>query len=445
MKKCPNCGRSYSDMVQVCPACNITLGGSTPSPKPAAKERPREERKETAVREEKVAQKKTKQKSARNTSPVPTPKGPSPLVGVVGLIVLVCIVFYMNSQTKAKQAAAERSNPTVQATGEMNLSAESTSASESTVASVTINGSVQYAEMMGEPEIQNGKIVANYEGENFYYCAVIQADVVPGEYSLDENNGLEVCSKNGGGGELFSEGCTVEDGYFLQIDMRANFKTGQTFISGTFRLNSEESQSKISTFSFSVAVPTSELPQGGDGAQSDSLSGTVEETQNTEMIVEQSDGSNSEQAEAPENTEPETQTVVSVAPDTAVLRIDGTEYTFYLDKARISYDEEDCFAQYLCKGANGAVRYEFFIDFNRDIQPGTFHRKADQITVTMKDRQTDRKYYSDKDMTITITEASRAQAAYAGRLEGKMASQDDVAYTIESCEFRFAIPRGSFS
>ena len=127
------------------------------------------------------------------------------------------------------------------------------------------------------------------------------------------------------------------------------------------------------------------------------------------------------------------------------MRIDGTEYAFYLDKARISYDEEDCFAQYLCKGANGAVRYEFLICFNRDIQPGTFHRKADQITVSMKDRQTDRKYFSDKDMTITITEASRAQAAYAGRLEGKMASQDDVSYTIESCEFRFAIPRGSFS
>ena len=26
MKKCPNCGRSYSDMVQVCPACNLSLG-----------------------------------------------------------------------------------------------------------------------------------------------------------------------------------------------------------------------------------------------------------------------------------------------------------------------------------------------------------------------------------------------------------------------------------
>lgn len=445
MKKCPNCGRSYSDMVQVCPACNITLVGSTPGPKPAAKERPREERKETAVREEKVAQKKTKQKSAKNTSPAPTPKGPSPLVGVVGLIVLVCIVFYMNSQTNAKQAAVERSNPTVQATEKKNLSAEGTSASESKDASVTIDGSVQYAKMMGEPEIQNGKIVANFEGENFYYCAVIQADVVPGEYSLDENNGLEVCSKNGGNGELFSEGCTVEGGYVLQIDMRANFKTGQTFISGTFRLNSEESQSKISTFSFSVVVPTSELPQGEGGARSDSLSETVEETQNTEMIVEQSGESNSKQAEVPANSEAETQAVVSVAPDTAVLRIDGTEYTFYLDKARISYDEEDCFAQYLCKGANGTVRYEFFIDFNRDIQPGTFHRKADKITVTMKDRQTDREYYSDKDMTITITEASRAQAAYAGRLEGKMASQDDVSYTIESCEFRFAIPRGSFS
>lgn len=444
MKKCPNCGRSYSDMVQVCPACNITLGGSTSGPKPATKERPREERKETAVREEKVAQKKPKQKSAKNTSPAPAPKGPSPLVGVVALVVLVGIMFYMNSQTNAKQAAVERSKPTVQATEEKNLSAEGTSASESKDASVTIDGSVQYAKMMGEPEIQNGKIVANFEGENFYYCAVIQADVVPGEYGLDENNGLEVYSKNGGGGELFSEGCTVEDGYVLQIDMRANFKTGQTFISGTFRLNSEESQSKISTFSFSVAVPTSELPQGGDGAQSDSLSGTVEETQNTGMIAEQPIGG-SGQAEVPENTEQETQAVVSAAPDTAVMQIDGTEYAFYLDKARISYDEEDCFAQYLCKGANGAVRYEFLICFNRDIQPGTFHRKADQITVTMKDRQTDRKYFSDKDMTITITEASRAQAAYAGRLEGKMASQDDVSYTIESCEFRFAIPRGSFS
>ncbi len=444
MKKCPNCGRSYSDMVQVCPACNITLGGSTSVPKPAAKERPREERKETVVREEKVAQKKPKQKSAKNTSPAPAPKGPSPLVGVVALVVLVGIMFYMNSQAKAKQAAVERSNPTVQATEEKNLSAAGTSASESKDASVTIDGSVQYAKMMGEPEIQNGKIVANFEGENFYYCAVIQADVAPGEYSLDENNGLEVYSKNGGGGELFSEGCTVEDGYVLQIDMRANFKTGQTFISGTFRLNSEESQSKISTFSFSVAVPTSELPQGGDGAQSNSLSGTVEETQNTGVIAEQPIGG-SGQAEVPENTEQETQAVVSAAPDTAVLRIDGTEYTFYLDKARISYDEEDCFAQYLCKGANGAVRYEFFIDFNRDIQPGTFHRKADKITVIMKDRQTNREYYSDKDMTITITEASRAQATYAGRLEGKMASQDDVSYTIESCEFRFAIPRGSFS
>lgn len=27
MKKCPQCGRSYSDMVTVCPSCNVSLGG----------------------------------------------------------------------------------------------------------------------------------------------------------------------------------------------------------------------------------------------------------------------------------------------------------------------------------------------------------------------------------------------------------------------------------
>lgn len=29
MKKCPNCGRSYSDMVQMCPACNVSLESGT--------------------------------------------------------------------------------------------------------------------------------------------------------------------------------------------------------------------------------------------------------------------------------------------------------------------------------------------------------------------------------------------------------------------------------
>ena len=30
MKKCPSCGRTYSDMVQVCPACNLSLGNDQP-------------------------------------------------------------------------------------------------------------------------------------------------------------------------------------------------------------------------------------------------------------------------------------------------------------------------------------------------------------------------------------------------------------------------------
>lgn len=28
MKKCPNCGRAYSDMVSVCPECKVSLNGS---------------------------------------------------------------------------------------------------------------------------------------------------------------------------------------------------------------------------------------------------------------------------------------------------------------------------------------------------------------------------------------------------------------------------------
>ncbi len=31
MRKCPQCGRSYSDMVTVCPACNIALGNARQS------------------------------------------------------------------------------------------------------------------------------------------------------------------------------------------------------------------------------------------------------------------------------------------------------------------------------------------------------------------------------------------------------------------------------
>ena len=441
MKKCPSCGRSYSDMVQVCPACNIALGESAPGPKPAAEEWPREERKETVVREERVVQKKPKQKSTKNTTPAPASKGPVALLGVMGLIILACIVFYMNSQTKAKQAAVERSNPTVQATEEKNLSADSTSASENTAASVTINGSIQYAEMMGEPEIQNGKIVANYEGEDFYYCAVIQADVVPGEYSLDENNGLEVCSKNGGDGELFSEGCTVEDGYFLQIDMRANFKTGQTFISGTFRLNSEESQSKISTFSFSVAVPTSELLQNENNAEDENSTEPAAEGQRTEATAAAGDDGQLEEATG---TEPETQMPVSVSPDTAVMRIDGEEYTFYLDKTSTEAVGNNCYGVYKCKGANGYDRYELMICFHKEIQPGTFSPFWDGVQVIIIDLKSNTKYSLDLEPTFTITEADSEHATYAGRLYGEMRTKNksgelSYAFTIESCEFRFTV------
>lgn len=44
MKKCPQCGRTYSDMVTMCPACNIALGnGQQPKTRQETVERPIQE------------------------------------------------------------------------------------------------------------------------------------------------------------------------------------------------------------------------------------------------------------------------------------------------------------------------------------------------------------------------------------------------------------------
>ena len=441
MKKCPQCGRSYSDMVQVCPACNITLGGSTSGPKPAAKERPREERKETAVREERVAQKKPKQKSAKNTSPAPAPKGPSPLVGVVGLIVLVCIVFYMNSQTKEKQAAIERSNPTVQATVEKHLSAESTSASESTVASVTINGSVQYAEMMYEPDVHGDSIATLFQGESGYYRVIIQSDITPGEYCVDRNNLIMISDEKDDNLSTFQD---YTAGTSLQIDMRANFKTGQTLISGTFILNPDENCIGVSEFSFSVVVPTSELIQNENNVEDEPSTESAAESQRTEAVTEQPAVEDDRLAEEPTSTEPETQMPVSVSPDTAVLRFDGEEYTFYLSKTSTEAIGNTCYGVYLCKGANGTDRYRLHISFYKDIQPGTFRPFWDGVYVIMTDLKSNTKYSLDIEQPFIITEADSGQLTYAGRCYGEMETKNrsgelSYAFTLESCEFRFTV------
>lgn len=438
MKKCPSCGRTYSDMMQVCPECNITLGGSTPGPKPDAKERPREERKETAVREEKVAQKKTKQKSTKNTAPAPASKGPSALVGFAGLVILFGVMFYMNSQTKAKQAAVERADTTVQTTEGQAPSTESTSASESKVASVTIDGSVQYAEMMGEPEIQGDSIATMFKGESGYYRVTIQADITPGEYCVDKNNYILISDKNDDNLSTFQD---YTKGNSLQIDVRANFKTGQTLISGTFTLNPEENWVEVSEFSFSVVVPTSELLQNENNAEDESSTEPAAGGQRTEATAAAGDDG---QLEAATGTEPETQMPVSVSPDTAVMRIDGEEYTFYLDKTSTEAVGNNCYGVYKCKGANGYDRYELMICFHKEIQPGTFSPFWDGVQVIIIDLKSNTKYSLDLEPTFTITEADSEHATYAGRLHGEMRTKNksgelSYAFTIESCEFRFTV------
>lgn len=392
MKKCPSCGRSYSDMVQVCPACNITLGGSAPGPKPAAEEWPREERKETVAREERVTQKETAKKSTKNTSPAPVSKGPSLLVGVMGLVILFGIMFYMNSQTKAKQAAAEQAQSVEQATEnqekdwisapkngvEVQINGETITGNLQMVfwaedgiravgspdvtdhgvivaryllnnnlilcigfpedvksgsgflesryymtiddtangtawfyksdeegeyeiqcngdrhygmiwttknftnmevpyvafdysimdrflisrytAFANMNGSWVGATMINGVEVQNGKILTDYEGKDFCYGVTIKGDITPGEYCLDENNGLEVYRKNDGNWELFSEGRTTENGFLLRINERSEHSNGMTTIKGVFLLNAADSQTGISELYFSTDVPTYKLP-----------------------------------------------------------------------------------------------------------------------------------------------------------------------------------------
>lgn len=93
MKKCPSCGRNYSDMVQVCPACNITLGESNPGPKPAMAEYPREERAETTVRAETVVQ----EMITETSSPEPAKIDPAILLTVfLGVFLLIILVYYTN-------------------------------------------------------------------------------------------------------------------------------------------------------------------------------------------------------------------------------------------------------------------------------------------------------------------------------------------------------------
>ena len=52
MKKCPQCGRTYSDMVTMCQACNITLGnGQQPKTRQETVKRPMQETVERPVQE----------------------------------------------------------------------------------------------------------------------------------------------------------------------------------------------------------------------------------------------------------------------------------------------------------------------------------------------------------------------------------------------------------
>lgn len=91
MRKCPNCGRNYSDMVQVCPACNITLDESNPGPKSAVAEYPREERAETTVRAETVVQEVITETSGSE----PTKIDPAILLTVIlGIFLLAVLVYH---------------------------------------------------------------------------------------------------------------------------------------------------------------------------------------------------------------------------------------------------------------------------------------------------------------------------------------------------------------
>ncbi len=91
MKKCPSCGRNYSDMVQVCPACNITLDESNSGPKSAVAEYPWEERAETTVRAETVVQKMITETSSSG----PTKIDPAILLTVIlGVFLLAVLVYY---------------------------------------------------------------------------------------------------------------------------------------------------------------------------------------------------------------------------------------------------------------------------------------------------------------------------------------------------------------
>lgn len=93
MKKCPSCGRNYSDMVQVCPACNITLDESNPGPKSTVAEYPREERAETIVRAETVVQ----ETITETSSSEPTKIDPAILLTVfLGVFLLIILVYYTN-------------------------------------------------------------------------------------------------------------------------------------------------------------------------------------------------------------------------------------------------------------------------------------------------------------------------------------------------------------
>lgn len=102
MKKCPQCGRTYSDMVTVCPACNIVLGNARQSQTGReTDEKPRQEAAGTEmVRTETLISQ-------------PRKKAKMTWVGYLGYLVAVIFVyaFFHNLNLFGMEDAIEESVP----------------------------------------------------------------------------------------------------------------------------------------------------------------------------------------------------------------------------------------------------------------------------------------------------------------------------------------------
>lgn len=102
MKKCPQCGRNYSDIVTVCPACNIVLGNTQQS---------------QTVREteEKPKRETVRAETVRKETVVSTPREKAKMTwaGYIGYVVAALFVcaFFHNLSLFGMEDAIEETVP----------------------------------------------------------------------------------------------------------------------------------------------------------------------------------------------------------------------------------------------------------------------------------------------------------------------------------------------